>query len=54
MIANSGTFLRISDLYATVAAVAIFAAVVYAVFEILDRKLIFWREDRPGSRRRTA
>jgi NitT/TauT family transport system permease protein len=54
MIANSGTFLRIADLYATVAAVALFAAVVYAVFEILDRKLIYWREDRPGSRRRSA
>ena len=54
MIANSGTFLRISDLYAAVAAVALFAAVVYLIFEVLDRKLIYWREDRPGSRRRSA
>jgi NitT/TauT family transport system permease protein len=52
MIVNSGTFLRIADLYATVAVVALFAAIVYFIFEMLDRKLIFWREDRPGSKRR--
>jgi len=46
MLANSGTFLRIEDLYATVVVVSLFAGAVYLIFELVDRKLIFWREDR--------
>jgi len=46
MLANSGTFLRIEDLYATVVVVSLFAGLVYAIFELADRKFIFWREDR--------
>jgi NitT/TauT family transport system permease protein len=44
MIANSATFLRIDDLYAAVVVVSIFAGLVYTLFEVLDRKLIFWRD----------
>jgi ABC-type nitrate/sulfonate/bicarbonate transport system permease component len=43
LIGNSENFLRISELYATVVAASLFAGVVYILFEILDRKLIFWR-----------
>lgn len=44
MIANSASFLRIEALYASVIVVSVFAALVYALFEILDQKLIYWRE----------
>lgn len=43
LIGNSGNFLRIPELYATVVAAGLFAGIVYLVFEFLDRKLIFWR-----------
>ena len=49
LIANSGNFLRIDDLYATVVITALFAGAFYIVFEIVDRKVIFWqpRDEKP-------
>ena len=43
LIANSGNYLRIADLYATVVVAGLFAGAFYLVFELLDRKLIHWR-----------
>jgi NitT/TauT family transport system permease protein len=43
LIANSGNFLRIPDLYATVVIAGLFSGIVYLTFEVLDRKLIHWR-----------
>lgn len=43
LIGDSETFPRIPELYATVVAAALFAGIVYVLFELLDRKLIFWR-----------
>ncbi len=43
LIANSGNFLRIDDLYATVLIVTLFAAIVYFAFELIDREVVFWR-----------
>lgn len=45
LIANSGNFLRIDELYAAVVITALFAGAFYLVFEIIDRKVIFWRSD---------
>jgi len=47
LIANSGNFLRIDDLYATVVVTTLFASALYLVVEIIDRKAIFWRHKRP-------
>lgn len=44
LIANAGNFLRIPELYATVLATALIALAMYATLELLDRKLIYWRE----------
>ncbi|HMG40417.1 MAG TPA: ABC transporter permease [Acidimicrobiales bacterium] len=43
LIANAGNFLRIPDLYATVLIAGVFSGLVYLTFEVLDRKLIYWR-----------
>ena len=43
LIANSGNFLRIDELYATVVITAVFAAFFYLLFEFIDRKVVFWR-----------
>lgn len=44
LIANAGNFLRIAELYATIIATALVALLIYATLEVLDRKIIYWRE----------
>lgn len=43
LIANSGNYLRIDDLYATVVICWAFAFVFYELFEIIDRVVVYWR-----------
>lgn len=46
LIANSGNFLRIDELYATVVIATVFSGAFYLAFEVIDRKVVFWRERR--------
>lgn len=50
LIANSGDFLRVDDLYATVVIATVFAGVFYLFFELIDRKVVFWRQPENRSR----
>lgn len=43
LISNSGNFLRVDDLYATVIICWAFAFVFYELFEVIDRVVVFWR-----------
>ena len=52
LVTSATTFLRIPDVYATVAAISVLAASIFVIVELLDRKLIFWRGETSGRRSR--